>query len=190
MENVQPWYGFLTQYVAIPGLTFTIVTFIWLYYRRLTLKVLPERQIQITKGAFNILFTVICNGPTIKWNTYKIMFAKVITPDGRSLNFDCMAYVKDKPNGQEVESRNVPVAVNGGSSKFTTGSFQSMYFPEWIIGEYIFEFNILDANDRKIKCPKLKFRLDSSVVTNANTPMHRPDQTVYYNIMMIPCSRE
>jgi hypothetical protein len=185
-EDKEPWYFVLAKIVSIPAFIISLWNLFLPYFSSLHIKVLPESQIQIMEGilqdkpttAFNVLFTVLAEGPDTKWETYKFISATLTTPNGAKINYTCRSYLEEKGMGQENASRNVPVSVNGNSSKTHTVGFQSNDFKNWVIGHYVVAFEIKNAKQESLKCSRLEFDMTEKVLRIAQ----RPDA-----ILMLPC---
>jgi hypothetical protein len=184
MPQSDPWYLLPAQIIAIPAFLIGLWNLFSQYLVKIKFRIIPEMQIQIMQGsvkdfnqkdkaiaAYNVLFTVIAKGPSVKWNTYKFISSKLSIPDGSTIKFGCRAYIEEKGLGQSNASRNIPISINGGNSKITTAAFQSGdNFKEWIRGKYKVEFEMTDSNNNKIPCRSLEFNLEEHDLKIINAP--------------------
>jgi len=162
--------------VAFVGFGLSLWNFFSPMIRSVSLRIIPERQVQLFQEsnmfALNILTTITASGPTEKWRTIKFEEAKLKVPDGRMITFGCRAYLSEEGLGQKNMSRNIPVALQGGSSRIVTAAFQTADLDKWALGTY--ELTLITSNDsgEKVQTPALKFTLiqkDLAIIAKPNS---------------------
>ena len=94
-------------------------------------------------------------------------------PDGRTVILKCRAYLAEEGRGQKNQSRNIPLALQGGDNRTVTAAFQGLPMSpdKWPAGAYEATLIARIGSDKTLEVPGLKFTLAQ---TNLNI-IARPD---------------
>jgi len=155
------------QIVAIPTFLLTLYLLLSPKLFRTKISFIAERQIQVLKAtagetpmiAFNILTILVANGPISRWETLRFERAFVTFPDDRTFEFNCRAYLNEIGRGQSNQSRNIPIALQGGESRTITTAFQTHRITDWLAGIYTFIIETSDSRGAETQSGKFKFIL-------------------------------
>jgi hypothetical protein len=161
--------------VAVLGFLLSLWNFFSPVIRSVSLDIVPERQVQLMQEgnifAFNLLTTITASGPAEKWQTIKYEEAKLKVPDGRIVTFGCRAYLAEEGLGQKNQSRNIPIALQGGDSRILTAAFQATDLDKWSLGTYEVTLIASTGSGKTVRVSGLKFTLvqnDLNIIAKPN----------------------
>jgi hypothetical protein len=161
--NLKDKMDSLARWIAVPAFLLSLWVITAPHFQRVKVTFVPERQLQLISSpgvlAFNMLVTITASGPSRKWETLKFEEATLRVPDGRTISFPCRAYLVDKGRGQRNQSRNIPVALQGGDTRIITPAFQSSDLEKWSLGSYELRIVASTSSGKRMSVSGLKFTL-------------------------------